>query len=762
MSVSTRARRLVAAAIVAACGGALLAAVMSAGTRQAGADVAPPVGSPPTVSAVPLPTMQINGIVWAQVIVGNWVYATGDFTSARPPGAQPGTGEVTVGAIVRYNITTGLMDPTFIHALTGPNRSLVKNAGLALAASPDGSTVYVGGNFTYVDGRQHLHLAAFDNATGALDTSFTASPGGPVSTIVATAATVYVGGAFKNAASSPSAVAAPRNNLAAFGAASGALNGSWLPTTDSGAQVMTMVLTPDHARLVIGGNFATVDGLASPGMGSVDAVSGAAQPWLASSVIRDYGANSAIDILSVDGSQIYGGGYNANGGTGNLEGRFAANPSTGALNWIDDCHGDTYATLPLGSVLYSVGHDHDCSEVGSFPNDYPASEMWHRAIAESTTASGGKDAGPDYVGWNYSKYADASVLDWFPSFAPSGVLTTSPQTLPGTVAVSGAAEAAWSVVGNASYLAMGGEMTHANGTAPADIAQGLVRYAVQSITAAAPATVGPSGPDFNSVLPPTLAAGTVPGTVHIAIPAAWDRDSENLTYQLRRDDAPTPIYTVTVASQFWNLPIISYTDTGLAPGTHTYQFQVTDAEGKWVKNSASITMTGSPITSPAAVNLAAGKPTSQSSISRGGQPWLATDGNTDGRIADHSVALTGVNPSTDRNGGDSPGAYSSAWWQVDLGTSTAIHRITVYGDTDNPADSADLYVFWSNTPFDTRLTPAQQAAALGPSGDVYQQTTMDRPGGVTRILPAGTKARYVMVQHGPDFQLLGLGEVVVS
>ena len=55
------------------------------GITPAAADTAPPDPSAPeTVSAAALPTVQINGVVWAQVIVGNRVYATGQFT----PGAS--------------------------------------------------------------------------------------------------------------------------------------------------------------------------------------------------------------------------------------------------------------------------------------------------------------------------------------------------------------------------------------------------------------------------------------------------------------------------------------------------------------------------------------------------------------------------------------------------------------------------------------------------------------------------------------------------
>ena len=49
------------------------------------ADSAPPTPSaatPTTVSADGLPTVQIDGVAWSQVVVGNTVYVAGRFTSA--------------------------------------------------------------------------------------------------------------------------------------------------------------------------------------------------------------------------------------------------------------------------------------------------------------------------------------------------------------------------------------------------------------------------------------------------------------------------------------------------------------------------------------------------------------------------------------------------------------------------------------------------------------------------------------------------------
>ena len=106
---------------------------------QGAASAAPAPLLPPTatmVSADRLPTVQIDGVVWSQVVVGNTVYAGGRFNNARPAGAAPGTNLTPRGNLLAYDITTGnLID------IVRPD---VQRAGLSVAASPDGSRIYVG------------------------------------------------------------------------------------------------------------------------------------------------------------------------------------------------------------------------------------------------------------------------------------------------------------------------------------------------------------------------------------------------------------------------------------------------------------------------------------------------------------------------------------------------------------------------------------------------------------------------------------------
>ena len=64
------------------------------GAQAAHADTAPAAGTPATVSADGLPTVQINGVVWQQALVGDTVYAGGEFSNARPAGAAAGVNTV--------------------------------------------------------------------------------------------------------------------------------------------------------------------------------------------------------------------------------------------------------------------------------------------------------------------------------------------------------------------------------------------------------------------------------------------------------------------------------------------------------------------------------------------------------------------------------------------------------------------------------------------------------------------------------------------
>ena len=519
------------------------------------ADTAPPVSTPPTpttVSADALPTVQIDGVVWSQAIVGNTVYAGGSFANARPAGAAAGTNLTTRNNLLAYNITSGALTTSFVPNLNGQV--------LAVAASPDGSRVYVAGDFTTANGSSHLRIAAYSTATGQLVTTFTASTNARIRAIVATNTTVYVGGSFSTA----NGVA--RSRLAAFSATNGALL-SWAPPADAG--INAMVMAPDQSKVIVGGQFTTLNGAGWYGMGALDPISGASLPWAADATVQDGGVNAAVDTLSTDGTNIYGAGY-VFGAGGNLEGTFAANPANGNIVWIEDCHGDTYSTYSSGSAVYAVGHPHFCDDV---PGGFPQTTPWtfHRTVAFGTAVTGTLLHNPEGGYADFGGSPAPTQLDWYPTIT-AGTYT-------------GQSQGPWNVTGNGQYVVEGGEFPSVNGVGQ----QGLVRFAVSAI---APNKQGPVVTGANFV--PSLVSLTA-GTVRVAFQANWDEDNTALTYKVVRDgNTAAPVYQTTVNSTLFNRPELGFTDTGLVAGqTYKYRLYVNDPFGNTVVGNTVSVVAGS-------------------------------------------------------------------------------------------------------------------------------------------------------------------------
>ncbi|WP_187279665.1 PKD domain-containing protein [Quadrisphaera setariae] len=496
---------------------------------------------PPTVSADALPTVQINGVVWAQLVVGNTVYVTGDFTSARPAGAAAGTNETARRNILAYDIRTGNLITSWAPTLN--------STGLALAASADGRTIYVGGNFTSSSGVASSRIVALDATTGAVVRSFSAAGANDkVRALAVVGDTVYAGGTFT--AAGPAGQQTARSRLAAFKASDGSLT-DWAPQAD--AEVLAMVAPSSTPEIVIGGRFAAVNGAQALGTAAVDLTSGASLPWEINKTVYEYGAKSAIWSLSTDGTSVYGTGYDTDR-IGNLENAFAADANGGGIRWVNGCLGDSYSSFPMNGVLYTVGHTHECESLPDGIVD-KAPRAYQNAIA-MTTANFGNVNKTNAYGWS-GGLPGPSLLHWLPTLT-SGTYTTSKQ-------------AAWSLAGNSQYLVMGGEFPTVNGTAQ----QGLTRFAVRS---QAPMKQGPQQASTMAV----DVANTGPGQVSASFLAAWDRDDESLTYELLRGPAasPTVVATATAKSAFWDRKRLTLVDPSPVVGTLTsYRVRTTDGSG---------------------------------------------------------------------------------------------------------------------------------------------------------------------------------------
>ncbi|MFD4422845.1 PKD domain-containing protein [Agromyces sp. NPDC058484] len=520
---------------------ALVASVFVA-AGPAAADTSPPdPGTPVTFAADALPTVQLDGVVWSQAIVGNTVYVGGEFTTAQPAGAAVGVNTVPRANLLAYNLTTGELISTWNPGTNGPVQAVV--------ASPDGSRVYIGGSFTSAGGQNRYRIAAFDTATGALVSPWNPGTNARVTSLAVTSTTLYVGGIFSSAGGGT------RNDLAAFTTASGALL-PWTATVANGG-VEALAAKSDGSQVVVGGSFTSLNGSSNPGygLGSIHGTTGALLPWAINSKVRNGTSQGAILSLTSDAASVYGVGYTFGRAGGTLEGTFKASWNGGTLEWVEDCHGDTYSAVPVGDVVYTTSHAHYC---GNVPGGFPQTTPWtfYRALAFTNYPDG--VAGREPYGYtNWEGTPAPRLLSWYPEIN-SGTFT-------------GQSQGPWNIATNGQYLSYGGEFTIVNNKRQ----QGLVRFAVKEI---APNNQGPriTAAEF---VPGGVALAA--GTIRVNWKTNYDRDNESLIYRVYRDgNMTTPVYETTSRSVVWNRPTIGFTDTGLVPGqSYTYRLRAIDPYG---------------------------------------------------------------------------------------------------------------------------------------------------------------------------------------
>ncbi len=565
-------RRVRTVGVVTSLAGLVVSASIVAAVSLTGhADTAPANPADPTtpvtVSADALPTVQIDGVAWSQAVVGNTVYVGGNFTNARPAGAASGTNLTPRSHFLAYNLTTGELITSFAPSFNAQVRTVV--------ASADGTRLYVGGDFTSINGVSRSRIAAFDIATGNL-VPFFPSVAYNVHAIAVhpSGSPVYVGGNF-NAVGSVA-----RGQLAAFNASNGALL-DWAPQA-TGGLVKAMAISPDGSKIAVGGQFTALNGGNNPGfgLGMLDAVTGASLPMAINASVRNGGNTSGITSLVSNGNDIFGSGYWF-GGVGNFEGTFSASWNGGATNWIADCHGDTHSVFVQGDAVYNVGHAHECGGLGA--GAFQRTDPWtfNRGIAFSRTATGTLSRDP-YGYFNFEGTPAPSLLNFFPSL-DSGTFT-------------GQSQGPWNVAGNSQYVVMGGEFRNVNDTAQ----QGLVRFAVSSI---APNKQIPRL-FLSNWLPRAVSVN--PGEVRLTWSGNWDRDNEYFTYQVFRDTDGNRVYTGNGRSKWYEMEQYGFTDTGLTPGsTVRYRVKAIDAFGNEAPSDwVTVTVGGGTASAYAAAALA--------------------------------------------------------------------------------------------------------------------------------------------------------------
>lgn len=238
-----------------------------------------------TLTAAPLATWQTDGIVWSVEYARGVVYVGGTFDSVRPPGAKPGQKQVTRKNFAAFDAATGKLLPC-AHSFT-------EGAGTvrALKASPDGKVLYVGGSFGKVDGAGVASAVALNTADCSLRRDFRPAVAAPVRAIQTTGTTVYLGGDFTVVDGQE------RKRLAAL-----SRSGTLLPfKADIDEPVRALLAAPDRGQVLVGGRFHNVNGKPEQALVSLNPTTGSTvrsfPDWLPD--------RSAVTSLARNGDHFY-------------------------------------------------------------------------------------------------------------------------------------------------------------------------------------------------------------------------------------------------------------------------------------------------------------------------------------------------------------------------------------------------------------------------------------------------------------------------
>lgn len=254
----------------------------------------------------------------------------------------------SVGGVARRNVaaidlTTGR--PTAFNApMNGMLADVTRVSTLALTS--DG-LLWVGGNFFTEAPDDRQNLALFDATTG-VQQSLDRDTDQPVRSILVNGTTVYVGGEFSSVGG------APRRGVVALEHRPGE-RGQVLPfDADVSGSVRSMALRGDTLYLA-GGlsavNATTESNPARGGLGAVNATTGLVLPW-------NPNTNGTVHSISLVGDVMYAGGdFTTVAGGAVPRGRLAAfDPNTGApLGWDPGADGTVRSLAVNGSTVFVGG-----------------------------------------------------------------------------------------------------------------------------------------------------------------------------------------------------------------------------------------------------------------------------------------------------------------------------------------------------------------------------------------------------------------------
>ncbi len=277
-------------------------------------------------SETPRPEWSPRSPVFAITVSGNRVYVGGAFTTLK----DITTGKfVTRNRVAAFDASSGDLISSFDPNVNGKVR--------AIAVSSDGGTVFLGGEFTSVNGVGRAKIAAVDTS-GALVPGWDPSPSSTVRDLVTVGSDLFLAGTFGKVNGKY------RGGLAKVDASTGNLSDWKVPT--KGGRPRSITASPNGSDLIVAGSFSALEGSPRPFLGSATLGSGDVTSWAPPA------ACDTCDVFDVvaTGSDVFG----AVGGGGGRAVKWSG--TTGAIDWIVRSDGNSQAVAVIGGTLYVGGH----------------------------------------------------------------------------------------------------------------------------------------------------------------------------------------------------------------------------------------------------------------------------------------------------------------------------------------------------------------------------------------------------------------------